>query len=233
MTFSIVYRAYSGETEENFSLFRPRWFSKFKCWKTFWNEFGSKTDVTVLWDGDLVGKYYEYIKSFNPRILNFGKVGNKGSLLKTYEILMASDNNIVGAVEDDYYFLPGSLGVIKDGFNYGFPMICTYDHIDRYSCPSTDVTFGKEEIYLGKNNYWRSAESTTGTCFFKKSTFNNVYDKLIEYNVNDRPFFRDCLQNGLRLYSPMPGTSTHCVKYPEDLMSPFVDWEAFSNSIVL
>ena len=234
MTFSIIYRTYSGETDGNLNRFRPTWFSKFRCWKSFWDEFGKKTDVIVLWDGEPFGELYEYIKSFGPKIFNYGKLGNLKSLLKTYELLKILNTNVIATVEDDFLIFPECLDVLQEGFCMGFPMMSTYEHIDRYDLPSHDVSFGKDEIYKGSRCYFRSVESTTGTCFFRKNIFDSLYNKLITYNVNDREFFRDCYFNGFRLYSSMPGYSTHvCIDNGKNLMSPFIDWEAFSNSIIL
>lgn len=236
MTFSIIYRAYAGETEGNLSRFRPNWFSKFNCWKSFWAEFGNISDIkiSVLWDGECNGGFYDYIKSFGVKIINFGKIGNKEGLLKTYELLKQTDTQIVATHEDDYLVLPGCLNAIQEGFGYGFPIFCTYEHPDRFLIPSTDVSWGKEEIYKGNNCYFRSVESTTGTCFFTKPIFDKVYDKLVQHNVNDRSFFRNCYYNGIRLYSTSPGYSTHvCIDGNSNLMSPFIDWKNFNSTIKL
>lgn len=228
----IVYRAYAGETDKAGPL-RPDWFNKFKCWASFWKEFSS-CDVAVLWDGECSGDFYDYIKSTGVKVENHSQMGNRNSLLKTYELLKNSQDNIVGAVEDDYLFLPGCLDVLMEGFEIGFPMITLYEHPSRYLNPQEDHSYKKEEIYLGRNNYWRSVESTTGTCFFKKSIFDLLYQKLLHYNINDRMFFRDVLQNNIRLFSPMPGWATHvCIDRGINLMSPFTDWWLFNNSIVL
>lgn len=229
----IVYRAYAGETDGNLNRLRPPWFSKFNCWKSFWNEFGGKAKITVVWDGEPRGQFYDYINSFNPEIFSYPTMGNKQSLLETYKILKQSKDSIKATVEDDFLILPGCHDVIKEGFTFGFKMLTPYEHMDRYFLPSNDESWGREEIYLGRKNYWRSVESTTCTCFFDGGTFDNLYDKLVSYNLNDRPFFRDCLKNKIRLYSPMPASATHCVEKPVNLMSPFIDWEEFSKSIVL
>ena len=236
MTFSIIYRAYAGETEGNLSRFRPSWFSKFNCWRSFWDEFGNISDIkiSVLWDGECNGTFYDYIKSFGVEIIGFGKIGNKGGLLKTYKLLKETDTQIVATVEDDYLILPECLDTIQEGFSYGFLIYTPYEHQDRYFQPSRDISWGKEEIYKGTKCYHRSVESTTGTCFFKKTTFDKVYDKLVYYNINDRPFFRDCYQNGIRIYSPMPGYATHvCIDNNINLMSPFINWEKFNSTIKL
>lgn len=229
---TIVYRAYVGETDGNLSILRPSWFSKFKCWKSFWDCFGGKVEIIVLWDGEMTGKFFDYIKSFNPNIVNYGKIGNKGGLFKTYELLKESKNEIVATVEDDYLILPECLDIVKEGFNYGFSMFTPYEHPERTMFPNHDICWGKEEIYLGRNCYFRSVESTTGTCFFKKSMFDKLYDKLVSFNVNDRPFFRDCYKNGIRLYSCMPSYATHvCQDRGINLMGPFIDWEKFNSTI--
>ncbi|MEK6883644.1 MAG: hypothetical protein AABY22_28710, partial [Nanoarchaeota archaeon] len=166
MSLTIVYRAYAGETDGKLNRMRPEWFSKFKCWKSFWDVFGKKTNVIVLWDGEMEGKFFDYIKSFSPIIVNYGKIGNQGGLFQTYELLRESKSDIVATCEDDYYILPECLDIILEGFDYGFPMFTPYEHPDRFILPNQDVSWSKEEIYKGRNCYFRSVESTTGTCFF-------------------------------------------------------------------
>mgnify|MGYP001561443072 CR=1 FL=1 len=226
----IVYRAYAGETDGDLSSLRPNWFSKFNCWESFWNEFCS-VDVVVLWDGECSGKFYEHIKMSGVKIFNFGKLGNKGSLEKTYQLLKNSNDKTVCTVEDDFLFVPGCRDVLLEGFRMGFYMMTPYEHMDRYLWPHNDYSFGKEHIYLGTKCYYRSVESTTGTCFFRKLTFDFLYDKLIEFNVNDRAFFRYAFSQGIRLFSPMPGYASHvCVDRGINLMGPFVNWEQLNKS---
>lgn len=235
MNLTIVYRAYAGETDGKLNPVRTEWFSKFKCFKSFINEFGGKSKIIVLWDGEPEGDFYNYIKNSNVEIQNYGKLGNKDSLLKTYDILKQESCDMVGAMEDDYLFRKDCQEVIEEGYKMGFPLIAPYDCRERYLAPKEDHSFGQEYIFMGKKNYWRSCESTTGSCFFNKTLYDHIlFDKLKLYNVNDRSFFRDILKSGTRLFSTMPGFSTHvCVDRGVNLMSPFVDWRAVNNSIVL
>ena len=236
MNLTIVYRAYAGETDGKLNPVRPQWFNKFKCYKSFYDEFGGKSKIIVLWDGEPEGDFYDYIKNSNVEIRNYGKLGNKDSLLKTYDILKQEEScDMVGTIEDDYLFRKDCQEVIKEGYKMGFSLIAPYECRERYIAPEKDHSFGREYIFMGEKNYWRSVESNTGSCFFNKTLYDNVlFDKLKLHNVNDRPFFREILKDGIRLFSPMPGYSTHiCIDRGVNLMSPFVDWEAVNSSIQL
>lgn len=235
MNLTIVYRAYAGETDGKLNPVRPPWFDKFKCFKSFINEFGEKSKIIVLWDGEEMGVFYDYLKCHHIEIRCYGKIGNKGTLLKTYDILKEENTDIVCAWEDDYLVRGGCHKVVMEGFKMGCYMLTPYEHMDRYDYPQLDVSYGREYIYIGEQNYWRSVESTTGSCFFRKDIYDSLlYSKLLEHHVNDRSFFREMFSKNIRLFSPMPGYATHlCIDRGINLMSPFVDWQAVNGSIVL
>lgn len=130
MDLSVVYRAYIGETDGKLNSVRPPWFDKFKCWRSFYNEFGGKSKIIVIWDGEPEGSFYEYIKSFDVEISNYGKMGNKGTLIKTYEILKQEIADVLCTWEDDYLVRSGCYEAIEEGFLLGFKLITPYEHMD-------------------------------------------------------------------------------------------------------
>jgi hypothetical protein len=48
------------------------------------------------------------------------------------------------------------------------------------------------------------------------------------FMLNDRDLFRTLYQNNIRLYTPIPGVSTHVHK---DFLSPGIDWCDLHNLI--
>lgn len=232
----LIYRAYGSELEsKDFSSVRPSFFSKFKCFKSMYDSFGGKADIYVIWDGKL-NKLYDYIHSFKDiEVFDFPNLGNKGSLLQCYSLAEKLQHRYLYFMEDDTLNLPESAEIIFDGLQFG---LCTsYQHLDRYRNPNSDITLNREHILLGNKCYWRTAESTVCTVAMSRHVFNEIVDNLYHFchkgenSPDDRGLFRYIYQHkGIRLYSSLPAFSTHIDK---NNMSPFVDWEAFSDSIVL
>jgi len=231
----ILYRASNYELEGGtFKSNRPPWFSKQKCFKSIMDAFhasyrlGGQYELHVVLDGPR-GKLSEYIESFkhaNVRQINAN--GNAASLLQVYDIYLNEfKGKDVYFVEDDYLHMPHSLRMIQEGIER-FNLVTGYDHTDRYM-RTDDASFQRESIALGSTCHWRTAESTTCTWATKGGEWGERLVKIAkQYLLEDRAFFRHLINSEIRLYTPMPGCTTHMNAYQ---LSPFTDWQTFNNSL--
>lgn len=228
-----IYRACGGETNQN-KPFRPVYFNKFKAWKSFFDAgFGINSNIIVVWDGPET-KLSDYIKTFP--ILDFVNLdyqNNQRSLLECYEIYKKLDSKYIYFCEDDFLHLPNSFDVLMDGLKR-FQFVSLYDHPDRSF--QRDITHKNEEIFYGSYCHWRSAISTTCTFATNKDVFNKTIDDFELYCQSgyEAPEDHKCWVNlfykGYRLFTPMPGFSTHCdVRH----LSPYIDWQSVFENIKL
>ena len=230
-----IYRACGNEIEEsNFRPSRPKWFSKFKCWKSFFNSF-QKEEIHIVWDGP-ENKLSEYIKSFpNHYFHNLPGVGNQKSLLACYDLAKQTNSEYINFVEDDYFWYPHACDLMLAGL-VKFNFVTLYLHPDRTREPSDDITYGREFFLKTISSYWVSNESTTCSFACSRPVFNHCEQNLRDFcnkgvgAPDDRGFFREMAKNGLRLFSPVYAFSTHC---EEPHVAQFMDWEAESADILL
>lgn len=217
------------------NISRPNWFSKQKCWLSFYNNFGQKENVNiiVIFDGKPEDELACYIKKFNIKnIVYLNNVGNKESLIYCYNLAEKLDFDYVFFAEDDYLYLPNSYEIMMEGLEtFGeIGLVTLYDHPDRYFS-NQDITKGHDYIFCCKTFHFRTAESTTGTVSMSKNIFNKVKIELINCNIHDCLFYRNILQKyDIRLFSSIPGILTHVNKF---FLSPLINWEKYNNSIVL
>lgn len=231
----ILYRASNYELEPcSFKSNRPAWFSKKKCFKSILNAFdaafqlGSQHELHVVLDGP-PGELSDYIESFkHANVRQISANGNAACLSQVYDIYLNEfSGRDVYFVEDDYLHLPHSLDMIQDGIER-FSLVTGYDHTDRYM-RIDDATFQQESIALGSICHWRTAESTTCTWATKGGEWGTRMVNIAkQYLLEDRAFFRYLINSEIRLYTPMPGCTTHMNAFQ---LSPFTDWQAFNNSL--
>jgi len=229
---TVIYRACPSELKE-YRPERPNWFSKLKCYKSFYNNFGGKYDIFVVWDGCRENELYNLIKSTNVHILEINERNNQKSLLRCYELADSLQPKALFFSEDDYLFLPNSDNVLLDGLNsYGFTTL--YNHPDR-CLRNDDITYGMEKIEAGIYDYFRTAESTTCSVAMSYSVFKKVRAELDYWckagtgAPEDRKFYRDVYQKyGLRLWTPITSYSTHVVK---GCLGLYIDWEGYSKTL--
>ena len=234
----VIYRACNKELNGEFNISRPSWFSKKKCWKSFYNEFGNKPNVNIIlvFDGNLNEELAKYIKDDN--IINFyylDNVKNKESLIYCYNLANKSNFNYVFFAEDDYLYLPDSYKIMMEGlesFGKQNQFITLYDHFNRYLPPNItgDVTTGHDYCLITKSTHWRSSDSTTGSVAITKELFDKIKDRLLFHNIHDCAFYREMLNNGYRVFNCIPGKSTHVNHI---YTSPLINWEKYNNSIIL
>lgn len=231
----ILYRASNYELEAiTFKSNRPSWFSKKKCFKSIMNAFhnlyqsGSHCELHVVVDGPR-GELSDFIESHqnvNVRYINAN--GNAACLSHVYDIYLNEFNKQdVYFVEDDYLHLPHSLNLIADGINK-FKLVTGYDHTDRYS-RTDDASYKQESIALGNTCHWRTAESTTCTWATKGGEWGTKLVNIAKnYLLEDRALFRYLINSDIRLYTPIPGCTTHLNAFQ---LSPYTDWHIFNDKL--
>jgi hypothetical protein len=135
-----------------------------------------------------------------------------------------SSSDYIYFLEDDYVHTSNALNIMLDGVKT-FELISGYDHLDRYT-RDDDISFGMESIFFKNNTHWRTAESTTATFMCTKKMLKEILPYAKKHLANDRNFFRELYTKNIRLFTPIPGVSTHV---HENFLSPGLDWEKILN----
>lgn len=237
-TLSIFYRACHLEVipDSIKNSSRPDWFDKKKCFKSFHDSFNRESiEITVIFDGNESHELVQYISKFKVKnIIYLNEVGNKESLIQTYNLMNRADSEYVVIFEDDYLWLPNSYEVLMDGLikfgNSG--TISLYNHPDRVF-RNDDITLGKDYILAGNYCYWRTAESNTATFAIKTELFKKYYQEFIDCNVQDRLLFINLLQKyNLRHFTPVSEKygCSHVNKY---FFSLYIDWKKVNENTKL
>jgi hypothetical protein len=226
----IIYRATENNTKSHDG--RPSWFDKRKCFKSLIDAINNHNIVEkiyVVFDGASKGELFNYINQFKIELIPIELNSNQESLIYCLDLSKKLTFESVYFLEDDYLHLPEAIKVIDEGLTF-FGLVSAYDHMDRYlKIDDPDINLNKESIYLTESCHWRTAESTTGTWACISKLHTKIIDKAIYHHVYDRIFFRDLIEMGIRLHTPIPGRSTHV----GSLKSPFTDWEKFNETITL
>jgi hypothetical protein len=223
------YRGHGGAGPAPFE--RTEWFDKPTYFKSFAQELDDQVRVTIVYDGDrpLFRDYLrrEWVERY-PSRFTFHQIhanDNRGSLLECYGLADAdTTSDYFYFLEDDYLHREGWLRVLREGFE-SLPqnaVMTLYDHRDRYR-RSDDITDGCDFVRVSKSTHWRTAESTTCTWAIRRALWPRVRPTVMEKGLRDREAFRALVEQGIRLWQPIPGYSTHDhVKR----LSPLVDWRA-------
>lgn len=223
---NIVYRLCEMEMAPPFRAKRLPWFSKLNCLHSFLEAVEFSKDwiesVTFIHDGpegELIKKIPDYFK-----IIRVNARSNEGSLIATYE----AAKNIPGDiyyVEDDYLHLPESIKLIALALP-SLGLVTGYDHEDRY-VGDDDLTYGKELIAfdIASNRHWRTAESTTCTFAISQAMRPKVQAIADNFMLHDRKLFRKLYKKKVRLWTPIPGLTTHI----DTALSPGIDWVSFNR----
>jgi hypothetical protein len=231
---NIFYRACANETDGVLRPERPMWFDKKKCFKSFWNEFGNKNNISIkiLWDGS-ENHFSTFLKSFGVDFVSLDYKNNQKSLIHCYELAKGEDCDFYFFCEDDYSFLPGSCNFLEELIKYK-ELATLYHHPDRI-IRKDDITYAREIIEATNNGYIRTGESTTQTFIVSKRIFNNLFDVFVHFcNIGtnapaDRDLFRHLITNyNIRLWHPITSYATHCVN---GCLGFYVDWRKYNESI--
>lgn len=167
----------------------------------------------------------QHIESLGYPIQFIDANSNLGSLRIQIELSKQVAGNVY-FLEDDYLHVPDAISNIHAAVS-SFGLVTGYDHLDRYT--RTDDIAYTQQIYLSGTRHWRVSESTTGTFAIRRDLLNSAYpliDSVFSQGM-DRLLFRQFHAYNYRLFSAIPGLTTHV---HEPYMSPFVDWGALSAS---
>jgi len=227
---NIVYRLCEAEMAPPFRSKRLPWFSKLNCLKSFLDsvEYSKNyiASVTFIHDGpegDLIKAIPVHYK-----IIKVNACSNEGSLLATYEAAKEIPGDIY-YLEDDYLHLPESIKNIALALP-SLGLVTGYDHEDRY-VRDDDLSFGKEMIVFDKasNHHWRTAESTTCTFAISESMRPKIEPFTRKFMLKDRMLFRKLYKKKIRLWTPIPGLTTHV----DTALAPGFDWPAFNDRLTV
>jgi len=225
---NIIYRICELETStDELREGRPPWFSKAAALSNFLDCIDNSTadlgEVVFVHDGPK-GELHERL--LNRKIDKIGTLSNSGSLARVYD-LAGEIRGTTYFVEDDYLHLPGAISKILAGATR-FGLVTGYDHPDRYF-RNDDVSQGKETIAWDQHtmSHWRTVESTTCTFAAREDVLELILPILKAYLVYDRALFRKLYEGGLRLWSPLPGISTHLM---QDFLGLSVEWQKINDN---
>lgn len=234
MKIDIIYRACGKEWFPNdVRSSRPEWFSKSKCYQSAWNmtqNDPSTFSMHVIYDGNRTGflDFIEGMRVADGAIYKVDYGTQYGSIEFQWDYADQLTGDWIYFCEDDYLHTPDAARVILEGANK-FDLLSLYDHLDRYT-RNDDRTTGKETVALTASCHWRTAESTCCTYALSRKLWNEIKDVCRKHGPNDRSFFYELIDKGIRLWTPMPGRATHCMK---GYMSTLVDWDAVSAGVRL
>lgn len=228
MKVDIIYRCCGKEMSGPRRERRPPWFDKRKCFKSVWQM--SEYDPTsfrvhVIYDGP-PSSLLDYFRTKRIENLSTVNYNSHASVEFQWDYADKLDGDWLYFVEDDYLHAPGAGRVFMEGVNR-FDLFTLYDHLDRYT-RTDDITNGKESVAMTPSCHWRTAESTCVTWAISRKLWQNVRPLARLHGNHDRDFFRDLIAHGIRLWTPIPGKSTHCM---EGYMSPLVQWPAIAAAI--
>ena len=190
----------------------------------------STFSMHVIYDGER-SPLLDYIEGMRVSDCAIYKVNKGGyeSIQDQYELADKLTGDWIYFCEDDYIHTPDAARVMLEGANR-FELISLYDHLDRYT-RTDDRTTGKETVELTNSCHWRTAESTCHTWACSRTLWWSVIRPIaLKHGPNDRSFFYELIDANIRLWTPIPARSTHCMK---GYMSPLVDWKKVSDGVTL
>jgi len=236
MKIDIIYRCCGKETIVGIGqkrLSRPSWFDKIKCYKSTWDmtqNDPSTFSMHVIYDGERspLLDYIEGMRVSDGAIYKVGYGTQYGSIEYQWELADKLTGDWIYFCEDDYLHSPDAARVMVEGA-LRFELLSLYDHLDRYT-RTDDRTTGKETVALTHSCHWRTAESTCSTWAVSRQMWNQIREVAIHHGPNDRSFFYDLISRNVRLWTPIPARSTHCMK---GYMSPLVNWNEVVAGVIL
>lgn len=215
---------------------RPEWFSKEIVFRSVFLHKDSRTNITVLYDGELAESHW--LRNYPVTIVPFrGGDGDSSVLFQINYILQQpwSDDTIVYSLEDDYLHRPGWPALIREGLGpithptLSFDYVTLYDHLDKYTWDELyrDLT---SKLGITKSAHWRTVPSTTNTWAALLWTFRTDRTLFELFKNQDNEKFKTLTRLGRTVASCIPGWSTHV--HPS-WMSPCFDWGAYASTLRL
>ncbi len=236
MKIDIIYRGCGNELTPDTTGRRPHWFNKVICYKSVWDMTVSDPatfSMHVFYDGERspLLSYIEHMRVADSAIYQTTpKEGDDKyySIQHAYDYADKLTGDWIYFVEDDYLHTKDAARVILEG-TLRFEMLSLYDHLDRYT-RNDDRTSRQERVALTSSCHWRTAESTCHTWAISRPIWDEIKHIARKHGPNDRSFFYELIERDLRLWTPIPARSTHCMK---GYMSPMVDWDAVAAGVNL
>lgn len=231
---AVIYRACNSEVGPPIRDIRPSWFSKIKCWQSFYKAFGGRDNVEifVVFDSGQESELTIEIKKY--KINTFESVNfhsNTKSMLHCYDKFkneLSDKFSYFALFEDDYEFKQKACDFLIDALELKYDPLSLFVHADRF-IPTKhknsiifigggDVTLWNDAIGLTNYGYVRTIESTTGSFACSSDFFVREYDRLVYFATKgvgapeDRSYWRDLYSRGTRLWAPVYSLSNHLVK---------------------
>lgn len=229
MKIDIIYRCYGGDKHGSA---RPSWFDKRLCYKSVWDmtdQDPTTFSMHVIYDGERqpLLDYIEGMRVSDSAIYRVN-LGGYGSINDQWNLADKLTGDWIYFCEDDHLHTKDAARVMLEGA-MRFELLSLYDHLDRYT-RTDDRTVGKEDVALSPSCHWRTAESTCSTWACSRVMWERIKEFARVRGPNDRSFFYDLISVGIRLWTPIPARSTHCMR---GYMSPMVDWDEVAAGVKL
>jgi hypothetical protein len=230
MNIHIFYSHYNVTGTDNKS--RPNWFDYEKCFLNLLNTIKDKNNVklNIVMDGKIEDNWIKkYKELYNAYEFKGGsmEIVTKAvyKIIKEYK---CDSNDLIYILENDYLHVEGwseKLVELYKTFNR-LNYISLYDHNDKYILPQYEDLTSK--IVTTNSHHWRTTPSTCGSYIVPKHIFDDDYE--IQTTVIGDHVKHVYLNEhkGRFILTPIPGLSTHCMKY---LLSPTINWEKTNNQI--
>jgi hypothetical protein len=226
---------------------RPEWFSHKLCFANLLQTLTADTSgveprLTVLFDGsdrdlaaDFAPQYLAAIANTElgrtARVQRFDGGSQWAAWSACRELAMndlragVQDGDLLYFLENDYLHRPGWLRHLADfaKADITWDYLTLYDHPDLY----TDAyRRWKSKVVVAGQWHWRTMPSTCWTFIMRKETLARDH-RLFSIPLHDHHnFFLLTRVLRRRLFTPLPGLSTHCA---EPYLSPGVDWAALAE----
>lgn len=239
------YRPHDGKKFYNNPIYeRTPWYDKHIYFLSILSDLDKDTRLTIVYDGQPNTPWFDFLNNWvqqhNVKYPGQAEIvqgilgSDRASLHRCFDVASQSQSPWLFFVEDDYLHKPGWLNIVKQimtSTELPVGIFSLYDHLDRYT-RTDDVTKGLEYLrltsYLKDAIHMRTAEATTNTYFLSKELFLKLEQELRNYAPSDRPLFRKLIHDGIRLWQPIPGWSTHD---HIEFLSPGVDWERIAADV--
>lgn len=210
---------------------RPQWFDYENCFKSLLRSIENKdVKLNLVMDGNFEDNWiYKYKNYYHLHKIIAGS--DTKSFHMTNNIIKndneIAEHDLIYLLENDYLHLENWVEEVNLLYaTYGKIMgyISLYDHLDKYYYEMYKELQSK--IIVTNSRHWRVVPNTCGSFITTKQLFDADYDINSSWD-GDFLKFKWLSENRNRfVLTPMPGLSTHCVKFCE---SPTIDWETESK----
>ncbi len=212
---------------------RPEWFDYEKCFQNLLitTENFPEVKFNVVYDGE---RDNNFIFNYDANFHFIQAKNDYSSFQKTFEIIKNSDiagDDLIYLLENDYLhvtdWVPKTIEFFKlNQNNY----LSLYDHNDKYMDFNSDLV---SKILVTSSHHFRTTPSTCGSFIAKKNVLMddiNVHQQLPSFSeifsnqpVDHVKFLILNYFKNKKVYSPVPGLSTHCLN---GLLSPTINWNS-------